>query len=881
MDMTKKFDPDGRRPGVNGDSSGESTALRVVDRLDPEETVADPSATTMKASPVDDEATCPYPDLADMQPRSELPSTQPPIDPHRTQRSGVKVGPYVIVERLGRGSQGDVWRAFRLEPYFRSVALKILWQALAVDSDRVDRLRKEAERGGRLCHPALLPILDFDHADGVAFIAMPVVEGFTLAGVIDQRRSRRDGSPPTDLHRLAILPEVDYFAVMARLLGRVARGLASAHDAQIVHRDVKPSNILLDRSADDGIYLSDFGLARDLEDVTDVSGRGAAGTLPYMAPEKLLLRLPWDEMRADVYSFGVTLCEALTLGRPVAWPKDLAPARIASHLASAVPRRPRSIEPKLPRDLDAIVRMATDPDAARRYPSATELADDLDRFLAGEPVLARPAGPFRRMLRRLRTYKKALVAIGAVLLVALTLAASLAVSRRISASRAAFARAEAEAKLTEGRPEEAYEATLLALEHDPENSATLDLVDRCSLAMLENYNNALSFDNVLPAWRIDRRWREMTAGRGLSRAQEVRDLSYSSISLRSDRPSTRLTLHSLRADATPIAGSPLYTKMVDLTQEDLRQVIPGAYWATATAPGGAFCEQPIFVPRGRIGSPMKLDLTLHPRSNRESAADMIRVPGGRFRMDSAFVKTDAATMEGGANAFAVPPPRPPAGHSSPDVVVSVDPFWLDSHEVTNAEFRAFLAEAGLLDARTLVWGRSGEPKADRLDWPVTGVRFDQASAYAAWRGCRLPTEEELEWAARRETGRVRPPGVAADWQPAGPSWLELHPVASEPLDAIESDGKTIFGLFGNAAELTLYHGRADLSRTSLEMFRLQCYVIRCGTIHSTGGYPVSLGYTGKGMQPPGQTHAYVGFRCARSERPKFPDSATLATKDRP
>ena len=207
------------------------------------------------------------------------------------------------------------------------------------------------------------------------------------------------GEPPADLHRLAISNESDYvrsvvgsFRLHGARLGRSPRG-------RTAHRDIKPSNLLLDRTHDERVFLADFGLARDLNNVT-ARPDAISGTLLYMAPEKLLGRGAADEIRADIYSLGISLFETITLERPFNVPEELTPIAKAHYLALTEPKRPRDFRPSLSRDLEAVVMKAMDRRPTSRYATAIELADDLDRWLKGDPVLARPPSVWRKSARR-------------------------------------------------------------------------------------------------------------------------------------------------------------------------------------------------------------------------------------------------------------------------------------------------------------------------------------------------------------------------------------------------------------------------------------------------------------------------------------------------
>lgn len=291
---------------------------------------------------------------------------------------GGRLGRYRLIERVGQGRQADVWRATG-GGTVGEVALKVLPPSSG-DPRRRAQLRHEAERGARLTGPSLLPTYEYGEADGAVYMAMPLVVGCTLAAVIAQRREVRSGRRVVNSHRLTYTSESAYVIEVVGLLARVARAAADAHDGRVAHRDIKPGNILVGRSRADGVFLCDFGLARDLDVATPSQLRDGAGSPLYMAPERLMKR-PADEIRSDVFSLGVTLFEALTLSPPIDMPNDMPSALWASYLATAEPRRPSDLRPGLPAALEATILRATAREPDRRHPSATEFAGELERFL--------------------------------------------------------------------------------------------------------------------------------------------------------------------------------------------------------------------------------------------------------------------------------------------------------------------------------------------------------------------------------------------------------------------------------------------------------------------------------------------------------------------
>jgi serine/threonine-protein kinase len=256
-------------------------------------------------------------------------------------------GPYRLQGLLGRGGMGEVYRAFDTGRD-RVVALKVLPSRLAGDADFAARFRREARLAARLRDPHVVPIHDYGEVDGRLFLDMRLVEGTDLAAVLTAER-RLD--PARAVH----------------LVAQVAGALDAAHRDGLVHRDVKPSNVLV--TADQHVYLTDFGIARST-DATALTGTGAAvGTIHYMAPERFLLGRV--DRRVDVYSLGCLLHEALTGRRP--YPGDEIAAQMYAHVHLPVPR-PSALVPGLPAALDAVVARAMAKDPAHRFDTAGALA---------------------------------------------------------------------------------------------------------------------------------------------------------------------------------------------------------------------------------------------------------------------------------------------------------------------------------------------------------------------------------------------------------------------------------------------------------------------------------------------------------------------------
>ncbi|HKE01456.1 MAG TPA: FG-GAP-like repeat-containing protein, partial [Planctomycetota bacterium] len=343
------------------------------------------------------------------------------------------IGDFRILRELGRGGMGVVYEAEQLS-LRRRVALKVLSAHLTLRPEAVERFRREASTVARLRHPGIVQVFAVGEDAGTHWFAMELVEATPLDQVIAQLRER--GSRPVLASQLEDVverptirplgaPEVaprspasgrrTFVEVACRLVAEVADALAYAHEAGVVHRDVKPSNVLL--RPDGSPVLTDFGLARE-EGLPSVTRTGEfAGTAYYLAPEQATPRRHVDP-KADVYSLGVTLFELLTLRRPFEGDSS---AEVLSRALSREPPSPRRFNPFLPPDLATIVLKAIERDPARRYASAAALASDLRAFLEFRPIAARPAGLPTRIGKLARRHRPATTSFAAASVVAVAL----------------------------------------------------------------------------------------------------------------------------------------------------------------------------------------------------------------------------------------------------------------------------------------------------------------------------------------------------------------------------------------------------------------------------------------------------------------------------
>jgi WD40 repeat protein/serine/threonine protein kinase len=353
---------------------------------------------------------------------------------HDGRAQSRKLGPYELVRLLGRGGMGAVWEALdtRLN---RRVALKVMVAGEHASAEDTERFRREAQNSAKLRHPNIVPVHDFGIEAGQQYLVMDLVDGVMLGDALRQRQFT--------------------YREKAMLLEKVARAVQYAHEQGVIHRDLKPSNIMLEskgggssvREAGDGTgsqqpteaargtavnpqcaipnpqslepLVMDFGLAKDIAKDSSLSQSGQVlGTPAYMPPEQAEGRVKDVGPRSDVYSLGAILYEMLTGRVPFTGENAMQVLRAACHDDPIPPRR---ITPDVPDDLQTICLKCLEKEAAKRYGSAQALAEDVGRWLNGEPVAARPASPTERLAKwvRRRPTAAALIAVSVVALLAL------------------------------------------------------------------------------------------------------------------------------------------------------------------------------------------------------------------------------------------------------------------------------------------------------------------------------------------------------------------------------------------------------------------------------------------------------------------------------
>jgi serine/threonine protein kinase len=335
---------------------------------------------------------------------AESVGNEPPEPPLRPADAPRRLGKFELLEELGLGSFGHVFRARDTE-LGRIVAIKMLRAGRLATREEVDRFVREARSAAQLQHPGLVALHETGQTEeGMFYLVEEFVEGETLTARLRAARFS--------------------FRKTAELIAAIADALDYAHRHGVIHRDVKPSNIQLD--IDDRPHVMDFGLAKHETDESSMTLDGEIlGTPAYVSPEQARGESRRVDGRADVYSLGVILYELLTGERPFRGTRQM----LLLQVLHDDPRPPRQLNDKVPRDLETIALKAMSKAPARRYATAKEMADDLRRYLAGEPIRARPVGRLKRLWRWCRRNP---VAAGLLLAVSLSSAFGLWELSRLS-----------------------------------------------------------------------------------------------------------------------------------------------------------------------------------------------------------------------------------------------------------------------------------------------------------------------------------------------------------------------------------------------------------------------------------------------------------------
>ena len=366
------------------------------------------------------------------------------------------LGDFRILRQIGRGGMGVVYEAEQIS-MGRNVALKVLPFAAMANPTALQRFKNEVRSAATLNHTNIVPVFSFGEENGIHFYAMQLIRGHTLADIItalrnlDAENTRLDGSsivrivgssdqhgeggetdPTTDRESpvSATKPRAfdstanphatrEFFKSVSLLGVQAGRALDHAHQRGVVHRDIKPGNLMLD--ADGQLYVTDFGLARIETDAGMTMTGDLVGTLRYMSPEQALAKRVVVDHRTDIYSLGATIYELLTF-EPAIQGSDR--QEVLRRIAFDEPRKPRAINRSIPAQLETIALKAMAKDPTNRYESGADLADDLQRFLDDQPIRAKRPTWIQRGASWSRRHKT-IVASAAILLFVTTIGLAL------------------------------------------------------------------------------------------------------------------------------------------------------------------------------------------------------------------------------------------------------------------------------------------------------------------------------------------------------------------------------------------------------------------------------------------------------------------------
>jgi formylglycine-generating enzyme required for sulfatase activity/tRNA A-37 threonylcarbamoyl transferase component Bud32 len=418
---------------------------------------------------------------------------------------------FEVIAKIDGGGMGTVFRARQLNPD-RPVAIKVLHAELARQRIFLQRFEREAKLAANLNHPNLVAVFDVkEAADGRPAIIMPLIEGADLRKIIKARRAARAGETQAPSHPWARLSGQVFVDRMLAVLDQVVAATAALHGARVLHRDIKPGNVLVDKAGH--AWLGDFGLARQWDDGLAMTGP-IGGTVGYAGPEQCRGEPP-DE-RSDVFCLGATIYQALTLELPFGKAGSLHAVNPAAD--------PRARQRRISRDMSAVISKALELDPAKRYPSAAELYEDWQQVRQFRPPRHTHAvGPVRRLVDRMARHRRAVIACAAAALILLmggAMLGALSTKERPAlrtvrvlteppGARVALVRLSEENGLPYGEPIQPTGTTPLTVESLPPGDYLVEAAI-AGRGFQEAYRRVATIrENALPG-RVKNRWQELS-----------------------------------------------------------------------------------------------------------------------------------------------------------------------------------------------------------------------------------------------------------------------------------------------------------------------------------------------------------------------------------
>lgn len=648
---------------------------------------------------------------------------------------GKKFDDLEILRSIDGGGMGEVYLA-RQASLDRLVAVKVLRRSPGEGPS--EELRKEAARIARLRHPGIVAVHRFGCHEGIAYFVMDYIEGCSLAQVLADRAAGRPGAEEWTPGRVATV------------IRKVAQALDYSHQNGLVHRDVKPANILID--ADDEPHLVDFGIAKEVK--PDARITRVVGTPHYMSPEQARHGAVIDH-HSDLFSLGVVLYELLTQTKPFQGETD---REVLDSISYRQPASLRKINSQVPRDLDTICQKAMRKEVRHRYHSGRELAEDLQRFLEHKAPRAKPPTVTEHLHAGWRQYRRVLL-VGATLLVVAATSFRVALWWHDEKQRQELIAAlPADLATFDAGSEEQTLDQLRRWHEETERKAGL-FPSGSQKARLEKIRAELE---ARISAQLERAQAEVSAilsqsGRGvrgvdLGRLQEslmvvrtalsvlpdadsgalekLQSTLFPRLTVRSDPPGAEVRVSVLVPDTGLVdpTQAVVHAGLTDLVDYSIS---PGYYRIQAVDGAGRMGEVRMMLTDYAAHYETPLLVLRDPAA---VTADMVLLPAGRYRV----------------------PPRELISHLNQgfaaDGTLELPAYWVDREEVTNGAYRAFCDATGRPYPRT--WPANWDPAWDAL--PAGFIDCHDAGAYAAWAGKRLLTVHEWQRAARGLNGWLTP-----------------------------------------------------------------------------------------------------------------------------